>query len=1487
MADISLRIVVDSSGAVKSVNDVASSLNKFTREADHADNKLRQFEKGIGSFRRAILGVQSALLGFGISDLVRDLVRVNAEFEKVRYSLRAAHDSMAAANADFAWIRQEAIKLGMPLNKVGIEFAKLGAAAKGTALQGQPTRDVFKSVGKASIAMGLDVASTSRIFMALTQMLSKGKVQAEEARQQFGEHLPGGFRALAVAAGFDAVTGLGKFQDALKKGQVDAIAMMTNLPKVLDEMFGPAFEAALVASPQVAINQFKALMANIAYEVGQTGGFMREFVGMLRDMSDEFNTDEGRRQIEKLGTALGWLMSVVRQAVRFIVSNIHEVVSALAGLTSGAIIIGLRGLAGWMVKLAGSTTLLGAMANPWILLAAAIGAAVTALMMFSDNVVTIGGKSARVVDWLGAAFDLVGTKIGLVGQGLNAVFPQLTASLGTFGAAVGAAFGNTLVSLFSNLITAARSIITAFKPLGDAFKKMFNGADLEGIVGTALVAVVNLVLGAINLIGASVRFISEIFRITFQAIMPIVEPVVDAILGIVDMLVETIKTLFNLQPNTNGWDLLAGAISFVWEALGYATAAVVGAISFIASVAGPILDAVMLVVRGVFDVIMSVVATVVGLFTGAHKTMTETAGESTSKSANFWIKAGDIIVGVLLTVIRIVGVAIRAIASFAGAIIEVAGRVGELLGSIGLGLVHAFTGNMDGLRRVGEEIKDAVTRPLRTDFAALKDDVGRQAGLIRSGADFNTVSNAVSSATQTKAAFDTFGRSAVQGFGQIGPEAFRTGQPRLNAAASAAGSSGGKEFADSFMRSWADRASARSADDAAKKAAFKAAQDEKASLEAQAWAAENAGIDRTIRPDLVGAGAGSSGGRGRRSVSEKAQDLIDDLRAAQDTDNMLSIQIGIEPYLDQKAIKGIEAAQDALRKAGYEFSYAEAQSQGGMPKMLSDVAYSASLASQQLEIYKKMQTDITKNMREIDGLREQVDLARDLTMSSNDLADSLAAQQALKATNSDLTVREALAMTELGEALYPVEYALVKTAMAQSAWNREAKAAGEIAKELRSFDQVRTDMLALAVANDKGAAAFIQTKAELAAQRAVMEKYGDEVWNSSRLLDANTRALYDNAMAMALLGGNAEAATSILRGLNDQYLELTNPTEAARVRITDDAASKQAMLNALQVQAENRFKDDFGAAAGLGDPALVQSGIDAAIQRYQEAKSAIDNALMQLRAVTEADLQKNSDSFTDAAMTSLRAFAKDAQFVGTKLQDIFSKAFDGAADALTEFVMTGKLDFASLARSIIADITRMIIKWMMWMAIKAAASAFGIPLPFADGGVMSSAGPVNTYAKGGIARSPQLAVFGEGSMAEAYVPLPDGRTIPVTMSSSGGGFGGGEASDVGYAIADALMSAYRPASGPSGGYTQPTGSTGGGGPVEVNAPITITIEAGAAGAGQGQQGGGAGVANDQRMMELLSKKLGAELRSTVVSVVQDEMRPGGAFNRMGSNRSRF
>ncbi|EDD0499384.1 tape measure protein [Salmonella enterica subsp. enterica serovar Newport] len=75
----------------------------------------------------------------------------------------------------------------------------------------------------------------------------------------------------------------------------------------------------------------------------------------------------------------------------------------------------------------------------------------------------------------------------------------------------------------------------------------------------------------------------------------------------------------------------------------------------------------------------------------------------------------------------------------------------------------------------------------------------------------------------------------------------------------------------------------------------------------------------------------------------------------------------------------------------------------------------------------------------------------------------------------------------------------------------------------------------------------------------------------------------------------------------------------------------------------------------------------------------------------------------------------------------------------------------------------------------AADGTSGIPnIPkFANGGIFGKDGviPLRAYRKGGIADSPQLAIYGEGDMNEAFVPLPDGRSIPVTLNTGSAGKG--------------------------------------------------------------------------------------------------------------------
>ena len=227
------------------------------------------------------------------------------------------------------------------------------------------------------------------------------------------------------------------------------------------------------------------------------------------------------------------------------------------------------------------------------------------------------------------------------------------------------------------------------------------------------------------------------------------------------------------------------------------------------------------------------------------------------------------------------------------------------------------------------------------------------------------------------------------------------------------------------------------------------------------------------------------------------------------------------------------------------------------------------------------------------------------------------------------------------------------------------------------------------------------------------------------------------------------------------------------------ATARQESANQLATLAQQ--------ARELAEAAPGNEKLADALKKIEDAaRQAADGATLLTQRAKE--LSDPEAGFAKA----LRTVAEEAEQVGKQMEAATTRAFSGMTDALTSFVMTGKLDFRSLANSIISDmiriqiqqsITRPLAGWLGSLIGSALGGAGGatvgapasqvvpITMTAANGGIMSDMGPLalNQYANGGIATGPQLALFGEGRMNEAYVPLPDGRSIPVTMSGGGGG----------------------------------------------------------------------------------------------------------------------
>lgn len=140
--------------------------------------------------------------------------------------------------------------------------------------------------------------------------------------------------------------------------------------------------------------------------------------------------------------------------------------------------------------------------------------------------------------------------------------------------------------------------------------------------------------------------------------------------------------------------------------------------------------------------------------------------------------------------------------------------------------------------------------------------------------------------------------------------------------------------------------------------------------------------------------------------------------------------------------------------------------------------------------------------------------------------------------------------------------------------------------------------------------------------------------------------------------------------------------------------------------------------------------------------------------------------FNDGAKQAIAAFG-DLTDAGQELgRKIVELGTDGIVDALGDVITRTKSAseaFAELGRRAVSELGKIAARAL---ATSIATSIIGK----ADGGIVqgSMGTPVKAYAHGGVAHGPTLALFGEGKQSEAFVPLPDNRSIPVTLNGDRG-----------------------------------------------------------------------------------------------------------------------
>jgi len=245
------------------------------------------------------------------------------------------------------------------------------------------------------------------------------------------------------------------------------------------------------------------------------------------------------------------------------------------------------------------------------------------------------------------------------------------------------------------------------------------------------------------------------------------------------------------------------------------------------------------------------------------------------------------------------------------------------------------------------------------------------------------------------------------------------------------------------------------------------------------------------------------------------------------------------------------------------------------------------------------------------------------------------------------------------------------------------------------------------------------------------------------------------------------------------------------------------------------------------------------------AKGGTQQQATQAIAIKQFDYDAEdarSKDWIGGMKTGLKDWADAASDYAKIAGNAVKSGMSMASDAVANFVLTGKLDFAEFTKSILKMIVQIISQLMVMNALKAGANAVGF------GGLFAN-------AKGGVYNDPSLSKFSNGVYDSPQTFQFGGRS----QFAKGGVFA--------EAGPEAIMPLTRDSNGRLGVKAEGGGGDGG---VSINQSVTVNTN--------GQ------ATTDTTSGSALGQALGNQMSAAAIEVVKRALKPGGLIYNANNGR---
>lgn len=328
----------DAGAAAPQVNRLAMALGAVTSaaaKAGSATNPLRAFKNELVAMIAASAGL------YAIKEQLESIWQAGTDLAANQSKFATAFGGIEEGSRQLSYAREVALNLKLPLGTLTKSYADLALAAKGTSLEGKAAQDIFVAFAQTARVNGTTNEALEGTFKALTQIMSKGKVQAEELRGQLGDRMPGAMQLMAEGLGITTE----KLDKMMEKGELTRETLL-NMAAAASGRVAPQLAAAL-DSPAAKLADFQNRVL-VFKETIAGSGFLDAVADAFDRMAKALSTPEAADAARAIGEGLADIVTWATELVSN--GNLDTIVAwakalgvAWAGLQMASIITGLYG----------------------------------------------------------------------------------------------------------------------------------------------------------------------------------------------------------------------------------------------------------------------------------------------------------------------------------------------------------------------------------------------------------------------------------------------------------------------------------------------------------------------------------------------------------------------------------------------------------------------------------------------------------------------------------------------------------------------------------------------------------------------------------------------------------------------------------------------------------------------------------------------------------------------------------------------------------------------------------------------------------------------------------------------------------------------------------------------------------------------------------------------------------------------------------------